>query len=56
MYSVSVIGAPPSPLAFCKIFLHVLYVFFSPPRGVDEDVMDKDQILLQKEAEVRAHM
>lgn len=56
MYSVSVIGALPSPLAFCKIFLHVLYVFFFPPRGVDEDVMDKDQILLQKEAEVRAHM
>lgn len=24
-----------------------------PPRGVDEDMLDKDQILLQKEAEVR---
>lgn len=26
-----------------------------PRRAVDEDVMDKDQILLQKEAEVRTH-
>jgi len=29
--------------------------FFSPYRAVDEDVVDKDQILLQKELEVRTH-
>lgn len=49
------IGFPPLHPTSCKTFLHVLHVRF-PPRGVDEDMLDKDQILLQKEAEVRAHM
>lgn len=37
---------------FCFFFIHVFCFVWFLYRAVDEDVLDKDQILLQKEAEV----
>lgn len=42
------------PVFYFFFFLTCIYIFFFC-RAVDEDVLDKDQILLQKEAEVRTH-
>lgn len=51
MFSVPLVGLPPSRPADTSSPSSRLF----PPRGVDEDMLDKDQILLQKEAEVRAN-